>query len=115
MPNDLIMLHAVTVNDYPINYDTYGSKVFCDAASADSVVADYTFRADEVNWPPYFVVAVEFTMASVFAAAIARDASMSNMYEQKALLAMAKARGLDSQQQTSRRLPTSRFITNRRS
>ena len=35
--------------------------------------------------------------------------------EEKGLMAMAKARGLDSQQQTSRTLNTSRFITQRRS
>jgi hypothetical protein len=35
--------------------------------------------------------------------------------EAKGSQLMAKARNLDSQQQTTRRLSTSRFITNRRS
>jgi len=35
--------------------------------------------------------------------------------EQKAQQLLAKARNLDSQQQTSRRLSTRRFITDRRS
>jgi len=109
------MLHAVTVNDYPILYQSYGDKIFCDAGSNDSLILDYTFRVDEEFWPSYFIIAVEYALASVFAVALARDASLSQLMEQKGLMAMAKARGLDSQQQTNRTLNTSRFITQRRS
>ena len=33
MPSDLLMLSAVTVNDDPIIYDTYGDKVYCDTTT----------------------------------------------------------------------------------
>ena len=103
------------VNDHPILYQSYGDKIFCDADSSDSLILDYTFRVDEEFWPSYFIIAVEYALASVFAVALARDASLSQLMEQKGLMAMAKARGLDSQQQTNRTLNTSRFITQRRS
>ena len=115
IPSDSLMLHAVTVNDHPILYQSYGDKIFCDAGSNDSLILDYTFRVDEEFWPSYFIIAVEYALASVFAVALARDASLSQLMEQKGLMAMAKARGLDSQQQTNRTLNTSRFITQRRS
>jgi len=115
LPTECIMLNAVTVNDHPIKYDTYGSKVFCDASINEELIADYNFRADESTWPPYFVVAVEYVMAGVLATSVARDQQLATMMEGKANLLMAQARRLDSQTQTSRKLNTSRFIAQRRS
>jgi hypothetical protein len=79
------------------------------------VIADYIFRASEGNWPPYFTIAVEFAMAGVLAISVARDAQLASLMEQKANLYMMQARRLDSQQQTTRKLNTSRFIAQRRS
>jgi len=115
LPSDLLMLHAVTVNDLPIDYQIYGSKVFSDTDPADVVVADYTYRAEEQDWPSYFTLAVEYSLAVVFATSIARDSTLASLMQNQAQNAMAKARSLDSQQQTSRKLTTSRFIAERRS
>jgi len=115
LPTDLLMLNAVTVNDDPIHYDVYGSEVYCDASPSDTLVADYIFRPDETEWPPYFTIAVEFQMASVMAVSVARDGAMAGLLEQKANIYMMQARRLDSQQQTTRKLNTSRFIAQRRS
>jgi hypothetical protein len=114
-PSDILMLSAVTVNDSPIEYDTYGDKVFCDSGASEELVADYIFRPDESEWPPYFTLAVEFLVASMLAISIARDASLSTIMDQQAERQMTKARRLDSQQQTTRKLNTSRFIAQRRS
>lgn len=115
LPGDLLMLSAVTVGDHPIKYDTYGDKVFCNADEQDVLIADYIYRADEADWPAFFTIAVEYAMAAVFAVSVARDSSLSQMMEQKAQLYMIQARRLDSQQQTNRKLNTSRFIAQRRS
>lgn len=114
-PSDILMLSAVTNNDHPIEYDTYGDKIFCDAGDADELVADYIYRTNEADWPPYFTLAVEFLVASMLAISIARDASLSSIMDQQAERQMTKARRLDSQQQTTRKLNTSRFIAQRRS
>jgi hypothetical protein len=113
MPADLLMLSAVTIADSPIEFDTYGDKVFCDSSASDVVVADYIFRATENQWPPFFTLAVELQVASMLAVSVARDASLAQMLEQKADRQMTKARRLDSQQQTTRKLNTSRFIAQR--
>ena len=79
------------------------------------LVADYVFRAEENTWPPYFIVAVEYLMAGVLAISVARDAAMAKMMEEKAAMQMMQARRLHSQQQTTKKLNTSRFIAQRRS
>ena len=115
LPSGLLLLNAVTINDFNISYDTYGSKVYCDASTNDVLVADYVFRAEENTWPPYFIVAVEYLMAGVLAVSVARDAAMAKMMEEKAAMQMMQARRLHSQQQTTKKLNTSRFIAQRRS
>jgi hypothetical protein len=115
LPADLLMLSAVTVNDSPILYDTYGDKVFCDSSSSDVVIADYIYRADEADWPPFFTLAVEYSMAAVIATSIVRDGQLSQLMDQRGQVQMMQARRLDSQQQTNRKLNTSRFIAQRRS
>lgn len=112
---EYIFLHAVTVRDLQIEYNVYGNKVFCDASVSDELIADFTYRADEVDWPSYFSVCVEYAMATVFATALIRDQSLSALMDQQYTRLLAKARSIDSQQQTTRRITTSRFITNRRS
>lgn len=115
LPADTLMVNAITVEDLPIKYDIYGNKAFCNADSADVVIADYIFRVTEENWPAYFILGVEFFLASIFAVSVARDGALSSAMELKAEQQMRKARTLDSQQQTTRKLNTSRFIAQRRS
>ena len=114
LPSGWLMTHTVTVNDTPIEYQTYGNKLFCNETSSAELVLDFTYRADEQNWPSYFTVAVEYELASVFAVGLARDQSLAQLMSQQASIAMVKARNLDAQQQTTRKLTTTRFITNRR-
>ena len=115
LPSDHLMTHAATVDDKLIQYQIYGDKLYADTSASAEVVLDHTFRVNEASWPSYFTIAVEYAMATVFATSIARDSSLANLMSNQANLAMTKARTLDSQQQTTRKLSTSRFITNRRS
>ena len=114
LPSGWLMTHVVTVNDTPIEYQTYGDKLFCNEAASSELVLDFTYRADEQGWPSYFTIAVEYELASVFAVSLARDQSLAQLMSQQAASSMMRARNLDAQQQTTRKLSTSRFITNRR-
>ena len=113
LPSGILMLHAVTVNDSPIQYSVYSDKVYCDASTTDVLVADYTYRANEIDWPSYFTLSVEYQLAAIFASSIARDEKLTKVMEDKASLMMAKARNLDSQQQTTRKLVMNRFRAER--
>ena len=115
LPSNILVLHGVTISDRLIDYTVYGSKVFSDSTTNDTLIADYTFRAEEVNFPSYFSLALQYSLASIFATSIARDDRLMQLMETKANQLMAKARNIDAQQQTTRKLSTSRFITNRRS
>lgn len=115
LPSDLLMLHAVTVNDLNLEYNVYGDKIYSNATTNEVVVADYTYRAGEQDFPSYFTLAVEYALAAAFALAIARDEQLATMFEKKAAQLMQQAKTLDSQQQTTRKLVTSRFIAERRS
>lgn len=114
LPSGWLMTHAVTVNDFPIQYQTYGNKIYTDASSGETLVLDYTYRADEQDWPSYFTVAVEYDLASVFAVSLARDQGLAQLMSNQAQASMIRARNLDAQQQTTRKLTTSRFINFRR-
>ena len=114
LPSGWLMTQVVTVNDTPIEYQTYGDKLFCNEAASSELVLDFTYRANEQGWPSYFTIAVEYELASVFAVSLARDQSLAQLMTQQAATSMIKARNLDAQQQTTRKLSTNRFITNRR-
>ena len=114
LPSGWLMTHVVTVNDTPIEYQTYGDKLFCNEAASSELVLDFTYRANEQGWPSYFTIAVEYELASVFAVSLARDQSLAQLMTQQAATSMMRARNLDAQQQTTRKLSTSRFIANRR-
>ena len=115
LPADNLMVHAATVSDLLIEYTLYGNKLFCNQSAGDKVIIDYTFRAREQDFPSYFTLALEFILASSFAMAIARDEQLAGLLERKSAQLMQQAKTLDSQQQTTRKLTTSRFIVERRS
>ena len=115
LPSDTLMVHAVTTNGKMIEYNIYGDKIFSNVTTTDILIADYTYRAGEQDWPSYFTLAVEYALASTFALSIARDDQMGSMFDNKAARLMQQAKTLDSQQQTTRKLVTSRFISERRS
>ncbi len=114
IPSDSLMINAVTVNDVSIEYQIYGNFIFSNASVNDEVVIDYNFRQDENKWPSYFIQAVVYELAGHFALALARNDQMSNNMFEKARFFMQKARTLDSQQQTTLKLSTNRFVTSRR-
>jgi len=109
------MLHAITVNDNIIEYNVYGDLVYTNGSTSDKVIADYSFRVGTEKFPSYFILALEYSLASAFAVAIARDEGLASLLERKGMQLMQQAKTLDSQQQTTRKLVTSRFITERRS
>jgi hypothetical protein len=115
LPSDSLMINAVTVQDLPIEFDTYEDKIYNNAVAADEVIADYIYRASESSWSPYFTLGLEFSVASIFALSLARDASLSGAMDQQAQIQLIKARRLDSQTQTTRKLNTTRFVSQRRS
>tara|TARA_R110000764_G_scaffold24888_1_gene59935 strand:- start:208 stop:795 length:588 start_codon:yes stop_codon:yes gene_type:complete len=111
---DLLVLNTITVSDIPIEYARYGDKVFCDTyGSTSKLIADYTFRQDESQFPSYFTKVLELELASVFAGSIARDSAMIQQFNAQFEQEIRIAKNIDSQEETNKVLNTKRFITNR--
>ena len=115
IPADCILIHAITVNDNLVKYERYGDKIYCNLDSTATVIMDYTFRQEEDQFPPYFTLGVEYQLASLFGAAIARSAQLVGAFEQKHQIQMRTARNLDSQERTNKVLETTRYANYRKS
>ena len=111
---DLLQLNTITVADVPIEYSRYGDKVFVNGYDYQSdLIADYIFRQDESEFPAYFKLGLEYTLASIFAGSVARDAAMIKQFSDLAERQILIAKNTDSQEVTNKKLSTKRFITNR--
>jgi hypothetical protein len=109
LPTDTLAVRAVTRAGSGIVYDIYGDKIFTD--EDDDLIADYTFRAPEAKFPPAFTEAFVVELAAGFAFSIARNRELSkDLHSRADEVLWPKARSIDSQQQTSRKLPGSRLI-----
>jgi hypothetical protein len=110
----VLLIHGVTILDSPIEYDRYEDMIYCNASVNDTVYMDYAYYAKEANWPPYFVKAVQFELASVFAGSLARKGDLAAYYEAKAQTAYQQARWADSSSQTARNMRSRRLVDVRR-
>ena len=113
---ELLQLITLTVNDIVIPYERYGDKVFLDNyGSSSTVICDYIYRADEGEFPPHFILALEYTLASLFAGSIARDSGMIKQFSDMAERQYLIAKNVDSAERTTKQLDQSRFINLRQS
>ena len=111
----ILLLHGVTILDNPIKYDRYEDKIYCNATADDLVIADYTYNVDPIYWPPHFVKAVTYDLASVFAGSIAQKGDLATHYSGSAEIAYRNARWADSSSQTAKNVRTSSLVNVRRS
>ena len=113
---ELLQLITLTVNDFVIPYERYGDKVYLDNyGSTSSVICDYVYRADESEFPPHFILALQYQLASLFAGSIARDSGMIKQFAEMAERQYLVAKNIDSAEKTNKALDHSRFINLRKS
>lgn len=108
-PAGALQINAVTRGGLRIRYDRYGDKIFTD--EGEDLLADYTFRPDESLWPPYFSDALADQLAYAFALSLARDEELARILGARLDRTWARARLSDSQQQSTRRIAPSRFVS----
>jgi len=112
----LIQIITLTVNDAVIPYERYGDKVYLDSyGSTSTVVCDYIFRQDESYFPPHFILALEYHLASLFAGSIARDSGMIKQFSEMAERQYLVAKNIDSAEKTTQQLNVTRFTNLRQS
>jgi len=113
---ELLQLITLTVNDFVIPYERYGDKVYLDNyGSTSTVICDYIFRQDEGEFPPHFILALQYQLASLFAGSIARDSGMIKQFSDMAERQYLVAKNIDSSERTTKTLDVTRFQTLRNS
>ena len=109
LPADALIIHTISVSDNIIQYDRYNTYIYSDADATDTVIADYTSSVTESELPEYFIQSLVFELASLFAGAIARNDTLSELYNKRAATQLALAKNIDSQAQTTKRVDVNRF------
>jgi hypothetical protein len=90
LPTDMITLYRV---DPRANYQIFEDKLF---TNISAIAADYSFKPDAVDLPPYFVQAMQYKLAADFAIAITNDTRKNALYEAKYTREVAIAMGADA-------------------
>jgi hypothetical protein len=104
LPTDLIFLITVSPDNH---YKVYGDKLYSNSSGA--LYADYTHKAPEDEWPPYFAKMIEYALAMDFAASI-RDSSTARQEMAGAYVnASRMARYTDSQQHPQQPIKSNPF------
>lgn len=109
LPVGVEHVHAIYVNDMPIEFDRADDKILCDTDATQAVIAEYTMPVDASRFPGYFASFLVFQLASALAIPVGDRNDLMTAYEQKASKQFAMARNADSRGRTARRMPVGRF------
>jgi len=93
LPADLLTLIKLYPN---INYQVYGSQVYCNYNQA--LTCDYIYNCPENEWPVYFAKMIEYALARDFATSIRDSSSARAEMATEYQIASRMARYTDSQQ-----------------
>jgi hypothetical protein len=91
LPTDLIRLWNIQSHS---NYILVGDLLY---SNEDQILATYLFDVDEINLPPHFVKALEYSLAADFAISVTEDNTLSGIFENKSIRTKTQAMAIDSQ------------------
>tara|TARA_R100000808_G_scaffold3230_1_gene11616 strand:- start:2843 stop:3433 length:591 start_codon:yes stop_codon:yes gene_type:complete len=110
VPSDLLVLHRVLYGDRDIEFERFKDLIYTNQDNdADDVVAIYTYRVDENDWPADFLLSVVTGLAAQFATSLARDDKMAAVLSEEGAVLFAQSRRNDAQGQTAKRANISRL------
>lgn len=102
IPTDLLLLRNLQVEGQNVAFERMGDKLFCNVGSGSTLLATYTYRAPEADWPPYAREAFIGDLQTLFLRA--REAyDEADLLEKTVVMRkMREARLRDSQGRTPR-------------
>jgi len=113
---EVLQINTITVNDIVIPYSRYKDYIYVNGyGSNNTLIMDYIYRVDEGYFPPHFILALEYELASIFAGSVARDSAMIRQFKELAERQFLVAKNIDAQETTTKVLDSNRFINLRRS
>lgn len=100
-PSDCLLLRAVrasaAIGAPPLKqYEVFEGNVL---ANVEQAWADYQHRPDEALFPAYFVQALKYNLAAVFAKPITEETALAEFWDKAANAQTLSARRADAQQQ----------------
>ena len=110
VPSDLLVLHRVLYGDRDIEFERFKDLIYTNQDNdADDVVAIYTYRVDENDWPAEFLLSVVTGLAAQFATSLARDDKMAAVLSEEGAVLFAQSRRNAAQGHTAKRANISRL------
>ena len=104
LPNGVLSVDTVTVNDRPIEYGRYQNEIHTNDSADDDVIVEYRVRADETLWNPYFTLLVVYRMATLLSFSISRKVDIAQVMKELADQHWKLAKTENSQSQSNQRL-----------
>lgn len=92
-------------------YEIYERDIY---ANADSITIEYIYPVAEVNMPAYFVKALEYNLASLFAVPLTGTASRAEYYRKLYEMELKRAKRADASQRPGYTMGQDRMINVRR-
>jgi hypothetical protein len=102
LPPDLLALRVVEANGFPIPWELMSDVILCNVGLETPVLAKYTYRVDENDWPKFFRLAIIATLEPLILRAIGERYDEADRREKRAIALQAMARNRDTQSQTAR-------------
>jgi len=90
------------------NFEIYEREVY---SNSETLQVEMIYKVDEVNLPVYFVKALEYNLASLFAIPLTGNSSRADYYRQLYELELKKAKRADASQRPPKTLGTDRYVT----
>lgn len=104
LPSDFLALIGTNSSG---SHKIFKDKVF---SNEENLSIEYQSNVDEVDYPSYFKIALQYKMASILASALLQDTSVERIWEDKYLRQLIRAKSTDSQQNTTGSMPDTNFI-----
>ena len=102
LPSDLTEVRTVKVGGIVIPYEVHGNTILCDAAESDEVILHHIWRADENDWPPWFLEGIILELEALFLRGIGERYREAELRQAAAVEWWKLAKNRDSQSQTPR-------------
>ena len=107
LPSDLLYI----VNADTKHYEVYERELY---ANAESVQIEMIYPVKEINLPVYFVKALEYNLASLFAIPLTGNASRAEYYRQLYEMEFKRAKRADASQRPGYPMGENRYVIARR-
>ena len=99
LPHDCVTVRSIKQGQYPLReFEIERGVMRCDLFDAKDLFVKYTFRADEIDWPPAFVSAMVDMVASRLLTGLLDRAREGDAIEQRAERKMRRALRIDRRQ-----------------